>query len=246
MRKSLLTFLFFASTIYSYAEMRSWKNTDGSLTLQGEFIKRNETSVTIRDKNQKEITIPFTKLHADDVKWLDANHSLNGPVADPNAFFDNLTFQDTRESVTTKLKASKLVEMTTDETFIGRTGLNGIFKTRKKVGGLTASIYFDWSDAGNLKELNLQTDALPLAAYKTQLEPCWNEFIELLTSLYGAPKQRGAIPPASSLTNDAFFPSHYWELTGGGAALLGTARQGSTYQVVVRFSAKKPTVVEIR
>ncbi|NJR41621.1 MAG: hypothetical protein HC767_02100 [Akkermansiaceae bacterium] len=136
--------------------------------------------------------------------------------------------------------------MTGNEAFIGRTGLNGIFQTRKKIGGLTASLYFDWNETGNLKELNLQTDSLPLAAYKTQLEPCWKECIELLTSLYGDPQQRGAMTPINSLTNGAFFPSHYWELTKGGAVLLGTAREGSTCQVVVRFSEKKPIVVEIR
>ncbi len=245
MKKSFLIGLLLASVISSHAEMRAWRNSDASRAIQGEFINRDETSVTIQDESEKEIIIPFTKLHADDKKWLDANHSLNGPVVDPNAFFDSLTFKDTRDSALKKLKASKLVEMTADEAFIGRTGLNGIFKTRKKIGGLTAAIYFDWSDMGNLKELSLQTDSLPLAAYKTQLQPCWSEFVELLTSLYGAPKQNGAMTPATSLTDGAFFPSHYWEITDGGYALLGTARAGDDYQVVVRFSEEKPMVIQL-
>ncbi|NJR41620.1 MAG: hypothetical protein HC767_02095 [Akkermansiaceae bacterium] len=70
--------------------MRAWRNDDATRTIQGEFIKRDETSVTIQDESEKEIAIPFTKLHADDKKWLDANHPLDGAVADPNAFLITL------------------------------------------------------------------------------------------------------------------------------------------------------------
>ncbi|NJM37506.1 MAG: hypothetical protein HC845_06370 [Akkermansiaceae bacterium] len=132
MRKPHLALLFLATVASSHAEIRPWRNSDATRTIQGKFIKRDEASVTILDESKKEISIPFTKLHAEDKKWLDTNHSLNGQVIDPNAFFDGLTFKDTRDSALTKLKSSQLVEMTADETFIGRTGLMVSLKLVKK------------------------------------------------------------------------------------------------------------------
>ncbi len=229
------------------AEPRPWKSADGVRSVQGEFVKRDATSVTIRTDAGKELTIELTKLHPDDTKWLDLHHSLNptAPAQDPTAFFDNLTFRDTRDSTLAKLKASKIVEMTTNETFIGRSGLNGVFKTRQKIGGLDAFLYFDWTEAGKLKELSLQTDTRPGAAYKTELEPSWKEMIKLLDTLYGKPVQNGPLPPPNTLADGSFAPSHLWLLEGGGSALLGTAREGEKYQLVVRFTQKKVGVVEI-
>jgi hypothetical protein len=236
------------------AETRPWKSADGLRTVQGEFIKRDATSVTIRGEAGKEFTVELTKLHPDEKKWLDLNHSLAPvpptasaapPPPDPTAFFDNLTFNDTRETTLAKLKASKIVEMTCDETFIGRSGINGIFRTRQKIGGLSASLYFDWTPTGKLKELTLQTDALPATAYKSDIEPGWKGFIELLGTLYGKPVQKGPLPQPASIPDSTFFPSHLWNLETGGSVRLGTAREGDKYQLVVRFSQKKVEAVAI-
>jgi hypothetical protein len=223
------------------AEMRPWKNADGTRSIQGELIKRSASSVTLRTAAGKEVTIELAKLHSDESKWLNLHHSLTStaPPQDPTAFFDNLTFRDTRDSTLAKLKASKIVEMTTDETFIGRSGLNGVFKTRQKIAGLDAFLYFDWTDAGKLKELTLQTDPHPETAYRTTLEPSWKEMIELLGTLYGKPAQKGPLPAPNTLADGSFMPSHLWQLASGGSALLGTARDGNNYQLVVRFREKK-------
>lgn len=229
------------------AAPRPWKSADGVRSVQGEFVKRDASSVTIRTDAGKELTIELTKLHPDETKWLDHNHSLApaAPPQDPSAFFDSLTFRDTRETTLTKLKASKVVQLTTDETFIGRSGLNGVFKTRRKIGGLDGFLYFDWTEAGKLKELTLQTDTRPQTAYKTELEPSWKELIELLSALYGKPVQKAPLPEANTLADGSFSPSHLWLLEGGGSALLGPAREGDKYQLVVRFTERKVSVVRI-
>jgi hypothetical protein len=247
LRFALTLILAIASAPALSAGPRSWRSADGTRSVEAEFIKRDAASVTLRTEGGKEITILLTKLHPDDSKWLDLNHSLTPPAPpqDPAAFFDSLTFRDTRETTLTKLKASKIVEMTTDETFIGRSGLNGIFKTRRKIGNLDGFLYFDWTQAGKLKELTLQTEARPSADYKTELEPSWKELIELLNTLYGKPVQKGPLPDAATLGDGSFAPSHLWLLEGGGSALLGTARDGNEYQLVVRFTEKKVAVVEI-
>ena len=244
-RIPLIFLLAAASATTALAESRAWKSADGTRSVQGEFVKSDAAGVTIRNSAGKEIIIERSKLHADDLKWLDDRDKPAPIPQDPKAFFDNLTFNDTRETALAKLKASKVVEMTTDETFIGRSGLNGVFRTRKKVGQLDAFLYFDWTEAGKLKELNVQTTPRPDTAYKTELEPSWTEFIELLSTLYGKPAHKGPIPPIASLTEGAFVPSHFWNLETGGTALLGAAREGKNYQVIVRFTQKKPQVVEL-
>ncbi|GAA5119792.1 hypothetical protein JIN84_21265 [Luteolibacter yonseiensis] len=245
-RHLLISLIAAASFSSVFAEARPWKSADGTRTIQGEFVKRDATSVTIKTDAGKELTIEFTKLHSDDVKWLDTNQPIGGlpPAADPTAFFDNLTFKDTRETALKKLKVSKLVEMTADEAFIGRSGLNGVFKTRAKIGALDGFLYFDWTEAGKLKELTLQTDLRPESDYKSVLEPGWKQLGELLTGLYGKPLQKGPLPGVTSLTDGMFSPSHLWKIEGG-SALLGTARDGARYQLVVRFTQKKPQIVEV-
>jgi hypothetical protein len=245
-----LTFVFFlASALVSsaLAEIRPWKNTDASRSVLGEFVKRDSTSVTIKMEADKEVTIELTKLHPDEVKWLDSHHPVGATSAspDPTAFFDNLTFRDTRQSVEAKLKVSKLVKLTTDETFLGRSGLNGVFRMRQKLGSLVGYLYFDWTEANRLRELSLQTEPRPDTDYKTELEPSWKQLAELLTTLYGKPASKSPIPAMASLSDGTFSPTHLWNLERGGCATLGTARDGNRFQVVVRFSQKKPGVIGI-
>ncbi len=243
------TFFLIVAAVSSsaFAEMRSWKRADGLKSVQGEFIKRDASTVTIRLETGKEFTLEISKLHADEAKWLDVHYSPadsppdRQPASQPNpaAVFDTLVFGDDREVVLKKLKASKVVETTMDETFIGRSGLNGIFYTRQPIGKVKASLYFEWSERDRLSELTLQTDLLAGTEYKTELEPTWAAFVELLSTIYGKPVQKGSLPAMASLADGTFSPSHLWNLDGGGAALLGTARDGKRYQLVVRFTQKK-------
>lgn len=247
---TIITLLVVLPANLSLAEPRPWKSADGIRTVTGELVKREPTQITIRTEAGKEIVIELGKLHPDEIKSLDAQQQAPGkkPAEESTSgsFFDNLTFRDTRETTLEKLKASKVVEMTTSETFIGRSGLNGIFRTREKIGSLSGFLYFDWTPGGTLKELTLQTETLPGSDYKTTLQPCWKQFIELLSTLYGKPIQQGVLPSMESIPDGAFYPSHLWKLETGGSALLGTARDGAKYQIVVRFSEKvvKPVALD--
>ncbi|MEX1048760.1 MAG: hypothetical protein WED15_04480 [Akkermansiaceae bacterium] len=232
------------ATCFAFGETRVWKSADGTRSVQGEFIKRDASAVTIRTGNGQERIIQLSQLHPDERRWLKLHHPLDGSP-DPAAVFDTLTFKDTRDSTLAKLKASKIVEMTAHETFIGRSGLNGVFSTRQKIGDLGASLYFDWTPAGTLKEITLQTETIQAQEYRTRLEPGWKAFVELLSILYGLPEQKGPLPQANSLADGSFMPSHLWLLEGGGSALLGTARDGDKFQLVVRFTQKIAGRVEL-
>lgn len=75
-RLPLLIFLAAASVTSALAETRPWKSADGTRSVQGEFVKTDATSVTIRNAAGKEVVIERTKLHADDLKWLEDRKSV--------------------------------------------------------------------------------------------------------------------------------------------------------------------------
>lgn len=250
--------LLLASTLALHAQPRAWKSADGQRSIQGEFLKRDASGITIMRSDRKPVTIPAAQLHPDDLAWLDLHHPLakttaaGGSTPPPattpapkGAVFDQLVFGDDRETVLTKLKASKFVEMTTDETFIGRSGLNGVFRTKQKVGELDALLYFDWTENNQLKEITLQTEALPASDLAPKLTPCWKQFIELLSSLQGKPMVGDTALRLNSIPDGAFAPTHLWKLDPVGSAQLGAAREGNKYQVVVRFSKEEVKPVEL-
>jgi len=243
-----LTTLILAVTL-SAADARQWKNFDGSQTLDGEFVSRDSTQVTLRRPDGKVFTIAVGKLHLDDIAWLNKNHpdasSKGAPTpGNSSAAFDTLFFGDTRAQVEEKLLASRFVELTVDQTHLGRFGLNGVFKTRKQIGGKSYLLYFDWTDDNKLKEITLQTEGLKRDAYSTEMQASWKELIDVLSSLYGKPIVSGPYPDLSSLGDGSFAASHSWKLSPG-MALLGTAKDGATYQVVVRFKKDAARIVEI-
>jgi len=228
-----------ASTLLLQAGPRPRLGPEVPHPLQLEFIARDTTTVTLRHANGTQETTAIDELAAEDRLWIHENHPLPCAEVPPQAaVFDQLVFGDTRAQVLAKLTASKCVELTVDPTFIGRSGLNGIFRTRKTIGGLSASLFFDWTPTGELKELTLQTETFPASDYRTVLLPSWQEFIPQLTILYGKPVQKGSFPAMESIANGTLSPSHLWWLDGIGSALLGTARDGDKYQVVVRFTHK--------
>jgi len=239
--KIVTLLLLSASFALVQAAPRNWKSEDGSYIIPADFLKRDATSITIiRTSDRKEITIPLEKLHPDDRKWVNANESepTNLNVNDQSLVFDKLSFGQTRAEVLAKLKTSKFVELTVAETFLGRTGLNDVFRTRKKIGGLDASLFFEWTEDGKLKEITLQTRALPSSALKDQLSPCWKEFTGLLTTLYGKPVHATKELRVSTIQEGMLIPTHLWSLENNGSAMLGVSRDGKNYMVVVRFSQK--------
>lgn len=229
---------------------RTWKDPR-SRTFEGDFVSRDAKSVTIRRSNGQMVSLQLEKLHADDQKWLNSQHPLAPTVrppaaADPNAVFDSLCLGDSRQTVTEKLKASQAVELTIDETFIARLGLNGSYQTRKDIGGLRCLLFFDWSDTGTLSELSLQTKPLPATAYATRLKDCWTQLIQLLTTLHGKPLQHADYPDPTNLTDGMFLATHLWRIEGGGSILLGTAMENGTYTTVVRFTLQDIAPVRTR
>jgi hypothetical protein len=251
--RSLLLILLFTGAAPLFAESRTWKSADGVNSFSGEYVSHDDKQVTIRREDGKVFTVDYAKLHADDKTWVTAQpvgaepaKEVAKPEAapDPRAVFDNLCFGDSIDTVKKKLKESKAVETTLDDTYLGRTGLNGVYRTRQKIGGLHCELFFDWGPMEDLTEVVLQTQGQPAAAYPEQLKETWAQLVELMVALHGKPVQNGGYPAIKQVRDDMFLPSHLWKLQSGGSALLGVSKQAGSYLVVVRFTKEKVTPVQ--
>jgi hypothetical protein len=232
----------------SQVHARQWKNAEGTQSLEGEFVSRDDSQIKLKRPDGKELTIAILKLHLDDIAWLNKNHPIQdamaAPAGDSAAAFDTLIFGDTRDQVQEKLLASRFVALTVDQAHLGRFGLNGVFKTRKQIGGKSYLLYFDWNADNTLKEITLQTEGMTRDSYSTAMQTSWKELIAVLGTLYGKPTIGGPYPDLDSLSDGSFAASHSWKLSPG-VALLGTAKDGDDYQVVVRFRKAPAGVIQI-
>lgn len=243
-----ISLLAFSSVLH--AENRDWKSADGKRSVRGEFVKRDGAGVTIRRTDRQVVTIPLDRLHADDRAWLVEKHPLPGeeppkPKLDPWLIFKELRFGDTREAVLQKLKVCKWVELTVGETFLGRTGFNGVFRAKETIGGLDATLSFDWSDDQLLKEVIIQTDGLPASQLKDKLEPCWKSITKQMTAAHGNPIHENPVLKLDPIQDGAMQGTHLWDVKGSGTIMLGAARDGDHYQIAVRFTEEKIKPVPI-
>lgn len=218
-------------------ELRTWRSNDGQLTLEGTFVNRDEGNITLRRPNGNPITFALSRLHPEDVRWLDNHHPYIPPGPPPNAVFDHLVFGDTRQDVTTKLLRSELVELTFDEHLLARLGLNGAFRTRATIGGLPVSLFFDWDDQSAMREVSLQTTPHPADQVTENLVPCIDALKDTLVAIHGPPKKSTSLPALGALAEGMFIGSHLWEIEQG-TILLGLARDREGFMAVARIGAK--------
>jgi hypothetical protein len=244
MHRFVISIFLIISSLAGAAEFRTWSNPDKTKSFEAEFVSTRDDRVTLRLKSFKNITVEISKLHVDDQLWIKQRKPAQGTSSttksikevDESAVFDTVAFGDTRDTVTKKLFASKLVSSNVAQTHIGRTGLNNIFTTREKIAGLTCSLTFNWDDSGRLIELTLQSEDKGAQAYSSDVKQCFEEFEAILISIYGKPKQATAMPRTNELKDDQMLSSHVWRLDQGGSILLGTSKMNGNYQAVVRFT----------
>lgn len=233
------------SPLMNAEEPRRWTNHDGTKNFKAIFGSRSEKQVTLHLLNGKRLTFEIAKLHQDDQTWIAQEHPLESPKKNDklvitNAFFDTLCFGDSRKTVTEKLKASQLVKSNLSGELFGRTGLNGVFETRDKIGGLQCALYFHWDIDDKLIEVTLRSDSKEASEYDADLKPCWIELANVATQLHGKPKMALEIAKYTELSDKEITFTHLWKLEQGGDIMLGTSRIGATYQVNLRFTNGAP------
>lgn len=249
----LLVGVWLLASVAAEAAPRTWRNTDGTRSFVGEYIRHDARRVTIRRQGGRVFTLDIDKLHPDDRAWLAAHGKSGGDGgANPSAFpdasrpadppvFDTIKLGDPYADVRKKLDQSEALELTMDRTYMARFGLNGTYRTKAEIGGQHCLLFFDWAKNRKgerlLHELSLQTEPLSAAVYQKKLRATWSELAKLLGALHGKPVQAADYPKITDLATDGMFlASHLWRLENGRSILLGTARDGDKYSVVVRFT----------
>lgn len=229
--------LLLVSPLAASEERRVWRSQDGGSTLQGALVSRDDRNITLQRPDGNAITFALSRLHPEDVRWLDDHHPHRPPGPPAQAVFEDLVFGDTRQEVTEKLLRSPQVELAVPEHMLARLGLNGAFRTRATVGGLPVLLFFDWDDAGRMRELSLQTAPHPAGDVDAALVPCIDALREVLVMLHGPPKDSGKLPPLGTFDDGVFIGSHVWQIEQG-KILLGLARERGNYLAMARISAK--------
>lgn len=243
-----LLLLLLSITSLSAAETREWRNPDGTKSVRGYVFKRDSQNLIITlSKNARQQTIPLNQLHQDDLNWLNQNHpptpsspAKSSTTTDQDeGVLENLRFGDSRSEVTRKLKHSKMFEATMAETFFGRMGLNGIFKSKEKIGGLHGFLYFDWDENDGLQSITVQTEPQDPAMWKSQLEPCMTEFVNLLSALYGKVTAASQRTDPATLQDGMIMADFLWKLEPKGSILLGPSKIDGKLHVAVRFTQQE-------
>ena len=236
-----------AAALPLQAAPRPWKSVDGERSVQGEFVKRDAAGVTIRRSDGKEVTIPFDMLHSDDLHLAQRQSSRPGNrsprTRPPFSTRSPSATPASRSSTSSKPASSSNPPL--DDIFLGRSGLNGVFRTRKKIGGIDTMLYFDWTERRQLKEILLQTATYPASASRRPAHPLLEG-----THRTAHHPQRQTHPREQQVrTRHHRGRLHVrhppLETRQTGSAVLGAAREGDKYQVVVRFTQEdiKPVII---
>lgn len=235
--------LLLLTTLPSMAVVRTWRSADGSKSFSAEFISTDGNRVTLkRTKDNRILTFTNEKLHASDREWITANtkpnHKPGDEVIPEGAAFDTLEFGDTRKTVEEKLEKSPRLTTAVNKTLFGRTGLNGIYKTKTTIGGMHCYLYFDWTRSGNLREVTLQTQPVTKMNYTGNLKGNWHELSQLLAKLHGNPVQTTPYPKSSELQDGLMLGTHLWHTEDGHSVILCSGQDRDKYIVAVRFTSE--------
>lgn len=250
MKTPLFLLCLVACSLSGLLEARLWRSSDGKKSFEADYISNDAKQVTLK-KGTGLVTFDIKKLHIDDQTWLKKNHPLkkndaqNHAPPPKGAAFGTLEFGDTHREVIKKLKESPIVESGAADVMLARIGLNGTYRTKQTIGGLHCYLFFDWTEAGTLREVSLRSKPLDASSYGGSLKANWKQLIELLSQLHGKPVQDGFYPDSEDLQDGLILCSHLWNNSAGHSVLLGTGQEGDKYSVVVRITSEriKPVIL---
>lgn len=180
-------------------------------------------------KNHCKIYVPFLCA---------ALFALN-PLGLSAGVYSSLEFGDSRDTVTRKLQSSNLVEQTVGSTFLGRTGLNGVFKCKAKLAGLTYHLYFGWSDSGGLSEITLRSQKVHHNEFSTTIKSAWAEANKLFSQVYKQPVQSAHYPDKSKFKDHPILITHMWHKGARQTIMIGPGLEKQKSFLAIRFVNQK-------
>jgi len=52
---------------------RTWKDATGKFNIEATFVSKNAIAITLKKADEKEVTLPITKLSKEDQAWIKEN-----------------------------------------------------------------------------------------------------------------------------------------------------------------------------
>ena len=156
-----------------------------------------------------------------------------------------LEFGDNRDTVIRKLNSSNLVTKKVADTFLGRTGLNGIYECTNKLAGMTYFLYFGWDDRGGLTEITLRSEEISGSQYNTKMKDAWNKANDLFTNVYEHPVQAGDYPEKSKFKSYPILMTHMWHKGSKQTIMIGPGLQDNKTFLNIRFVNQKIEPIRI-
>ncbi len=243
----LLTIVFFGIAASADAAPRPWKNKEGTRAVRGDFVTRDDKTVTIRRSTDfKQIQLPLDKIHAEDLAWLNANHPLGGAApavqlapdskTDLKSIANLISYGDHFNDVMRKLKTCPLVKGTLNETYLARTGLDGIFHTVSSIAGGQYDLYFVWDENQKLKEFTFRSEAMKAEQLNDVILPRWKRAIDAVTLLYGPPAGANEKFDLNAIRNEKALYTHLWKNPVQGSVLVGAGRLEKEIFVQIHYT----------
>lgn len=224
-----------------FSAAKEWRDSSGNNSIEAAYLSSDGVNVTLQFENGKTKTYKLSRFHKDDQAWVaeqekKASGTKPKQVAQGTAF-GSLNFGDSRTTVEKKLKESTIVETKLEDNLLGRTGLNGIYFTKQKVGQHLFYLFFDWTKGDSLKRISLQTKPVQPDDYGS-LKKSWSGMIEVLNNLHGQPVQSVTFPKKESLEDGLALNTHLWRTENGHSVTLGTGQEGRGYVVTVQLTSE--------
>ena len=155
------------------------------------------------------------------------------------ALYENLETGMDKDQVLKALRQSKRIEGPPTDALLGRTGLNGVFKTRQPVGGQTFSLNFDYDPSGGLRGVVFYSRSkFKGAEYETRLKSAYKALLVGLTEKYGEPSNMPEWLPKDSLQEGRILYMHMWRVAPSVFLMSGLGNMGAMegYFPVFRLS----------
>ncbi len=149
--------------------------------------------------------------------------------------FGDIEFGDGYTAVQNKLMKSELADTDLPETLLGRTGINGVFKTTRTLDGQRLKLFFTFEN-DSLTEIQLRTDSKASINSAIGLV---EEASKELDKIHGKAAQSGQAPKANQLPVGASMLYRVWHPGDGGSALVGLTRDKDGFSAIICLKRKR-------
>ncbi|MGJ8677334.1 MAG: hypothetical protein ACSHX0_07435 [Akkermansiaceae bacterium] len=156
--------------------------------------------------------------------------------------YGDLEFGDSRKVVHEKLRVSPLIIVEETENIFGNVNLNGIYRCKAQMAGLTYHLHFDWTNSGHLRLITLKSEDVDLSKYDTEIFHAWTTLGNMLTHAYDKPTISNDFPSSSELQDDKVLISHTWNYQKSVDVMLGLGLKDETYHLAIKYVPTKPLV----